>query len=86
MGKDVVETWPAPVFIEEELAARNIPLDEFLSKVGIRDVRWKELLSGDKGMLLNECNRVSDFLRCDVQFIARLNLRYMLWKRNQVRQ
>lgn len=75
------ECWPVPHFVEEELEARGTPLKSFLDVVGIAADRWAILKTGDKGLLLSECQRIAGALGVSIEFIANLNMSYGRWRK-----
>ena len=78
-----VEQWPAAYFLKEELEARGIPIQSFLDVICMDKKRWDSLLSGEKGLVLSECERIAGALGVSTEFIANLNLAYRRWKEAQ---
>lgn len=77
------QAWPATNFIAEELEARGIRLEAFLNVIGMEQRRWDEVASGERGLLLKECQSIGGALGVSMEFFVNLNHSYMQWKKAQ---
>lgn len=76
----LAEQWPVACFIQEEIEYRHIDTGTFLAALNIPEERWAELINGDKGMLLSECEKIGNFLGVSSLFLANMNVSYRRWK------
>lgn len=75
------ECFPATRIVADELAARDIPLDAFLSVIGMSRGRWDNVDSGEVGLLLKESQAIAGALGVSMDFIVNLNHGYLRWRK-----
>lgn len=80
MSRVSAECFPPATFMQEELDARNIPLDNFLRVIEMSPERWERLITGDT-MLISEIERIAGALHLDVMFLSNLSQLWNRWKK-----
>ena len=81
MSRIPAECFPATRIVADELAARGIPLEAFLSVIGMARGRWDSVDNGE-GLLLKESQAIAGALGVSMDFIVNLNHSYMRWRKS----